>query len=434
MTSTITKEKENVLKLEITIPEKDAKQAYETAVKIFSNYVNVPGFRKGKAPKNMVERQVGVERIQQEALERILPRFIDEAAKEHSLDMVTQPELIDYKFEAGKDVEATLKVEVKPELTVGEYKNLKIDVEDAVVAPDAVEKSIERLLQQYSEVKTVEEARNAKDTDIVVIDFEGYANGEKINGGAGKDYNLDLAHSNFIPGFAEGIVGKPMNEEFDVNVTFPVEYHEESLKGQPAVFKVTVKEIKERILPELDDAFAKKVANMETVNALKEDIKKHLELQRESANQQKAESAVFEKVLETVKVEIPQSMIEREAQALRAEYEERFSMQGLSLDNVFKSQGQDVEKVLSEEAESRIKNTLLIDKIAKNEQLKLSPVDIQSKITDLSRMYGVNPQDLMKQFSTNPGVLSAISQQAINDKVRKFLVENNKINYVVSSK
>ena len=434
MTSTITKEKENVLKLEITIPEKDAKQAYETAVKIFSNYVNVPGFRKGKAPKNMVERQVGVERIQQEALERILPRFIDEAAKEHSLDMVTQPELIDYKFEAGKDVEATLKVEVKPELTVGEYKNLKIDVEDAVVAPDAVEKSIERLLQQYSEVKTVEEARNAKDTDIVVIDFEGYANGEKINGGAGKDYNLDLAHSNFIPGFAEGIVGKPMNEEFDVNVTFPVEYHEESLKGQPAVFKVTVKEIKERILPELDDAFAKKVANMETVDALKEDIKKHLELQRESANQQKAESAVFEKVLETVKVEIPQSMIEREAQALRAEYEERFSMQGLSLDNVFKSQGQDVEKVLSEEAESRIKNTLLIDKIAKNEQLKLSPVDIQSKITDLSRMYGVNPQDLMKQFSTNPGVLSAISQQAINDKVRKFLVENNKINYVVSSK
>ena len=434
MTSTITKEKENVLKLAITIPEKDAKQAYEAAVRVFSNYVNVPGFRKGKAPRNMVERQVGVERIQQEALERILPRFIDEAAKEHNLDMVTQPELVDYKFEAGKDVEAILKVEVKPELTVGEYKNLKVDVEDAVVAPDAVEKSIERLLQQYSEVKTVEEARNAKDTDIVVIDFEGYANGEKINGGAGKDYNLDLAHSNFIPGFAEGIVGKPMNEEFDVNVTFPVEYHEESLKGQPAVFKVTVKEIKERILPELDDAFAKKVANMETVDALKEDIKKHLELQRESANQQKAESAIFEKVLETVEVEIPQSMIEREAQALRAEYEERFSMQGLSLDNVFKSQGQDVEKVLSEEAASRIKNTLLIDKIAKNEQLKLSPVDIQAKITDLSRMYGVNPQELMKQFSTNPGVLSAISQQAINDKVRKFLVENNKVNYVVSSK
>lgn len=434
MTSSVTKEKENVLKLEITIPENEAKQAYESAVKVFANYVNVPGFRKGKAPKNMVERQVGVERIQQEALERILPRFIDAAAKEHNLDMVTQPELTAYTFEAGKDVQVTLKVEVKPELTVGEYKNLKIDVEDAVVASDAVEKSIERLLQQYSEVKTVEEVRNAKETDIVVIDFEGFANGEKINGGAGKDYNLDLAHSNFIPGFAEGIVGKPMNEEFDVNVTFPVEYHEESLKGQPAVFKVTVKEIKERILPELDDAFAKKVANMETVDALKEDIKKHLELQREATNQQKAESAVFEKVLETVQVEIPESMISREAEALRAEYEERFSMQGLSLDNVFKSQGQDVDKVLSEEAASRIKNTLLIDKIAKTEELKLSPVDIQAKITDLSRMYGVNPQDLMKQFSTNPSVLTAISQQAINDKVRKFLVENNNINYVVSSK
>jgi len=434
MTSTITKEQENVLKLEITIPEKDAKQAYDMAVKTFTQYVNVPGFRKGKAPRNMVERQVGVERIKQEALERLLPRFVDEAAKEHSLDMVTQPELTAYNFETGKDVDVTLKVEVKPEVTVGEYKNLKIDVEDAVIAEDAVEKSIQRLLEQHAEVKKVEVERNAKESDIVVIDFEGSANGEKIKGGAGKDYNLDLAHSNFIPGFAEGIVGKPMNEEFDVNVTFPVEYHEESLKGQPAVFKVTVKEIKERILPVLDDAFAKKVANMETVDALKEDIKKHLEVQRENANQQNAQNAVFEKVLETVQVEIPQSMIQREAQALRTEYEERFSMQGLSLDNVFKSQGQDIEKVLSEEAESRIKNTLLIDKIAKNEELKLSPVDIQAKITELSRMYGVDPQSLLQQFSSNPGVLSAISQQAINDKVRKFLVDNNKINYVVSSK
>ena len=176
-----------------------------------------------------------------------------------------------------------------------------------------------------------------------------------------------------------------MNEEFDVNVTFPVEYHEESLKGQPAVFKVTVKEIKERILPELDDAFAKKVANMETVDALKEDIKKHLELQREATNQQKAESAVFEKVLETVQVEIPESMISREAEALRAEYEERFSMQGLSLDNVFKSQGQDVDKVLSEEAASRIKNTLLIDKIAKAEELKLISENIKPFYVDYAK-------------------------------------------------
>lgn len=434
MKANVVKEKENIVKLEITIPAQDAKKAYDNAVKTYSQYVNIPGFRKGKAPKTMVERQVGKERIQQEALDRLLPKFIDEAVKENNLDIVTQPELTAVKFEDGKDVEATLKLEVKPELTVGEYKNLKVDVEDAVIPADAVEKSIERLLNQYSQVVEVKEKRNAKETDIVVIDFDGSVDGEKIKGGEGKNYNLDLAHSNFIPGFAEAIVGKPLNEEFDVNVTFPENYHEESLKGKPAVFKVTIKELKERIMPELNDEFAKKVGNFETVDALKEDIQKHLDAQKEAARRQNAESAIFAKVMESVKVDIPESMIKREFEALKAEYEERFSMQGLSLENVFKAQGQDVNKVLTEEAEARIKNTLLIDKIAKDEDIKLTPVDIQAKLQDLSRMYGVDPQSLMKQFSTNPGVLSAISQQAINDKVRAFLADNNKVNYVVSAK
>ncbi|MCM1009301.1 MAG: trigger factor [Fusobacterium sp.] len=434
MTSNITKEKENIVKLELTIPAKDAQAAYENAVKLYSQYVSIPGFRKGKAPKNMVERQVGSERLQQEALDKLLPRFIDEAVKENKLDIVTQPELTNIKFELGKDVEATVKLELKPELTVGEYKNLTVDVEDAVIAADAVDKAIERLQNQYAEVVTVTEPRNAKETDIVVIDFDGSANGEKIKGGAGQNYNLDLAHSNFIPGFAEGIVGKPMNEEFDVNVTFPEEYHEESLKGQPAVFKVTVKEIKERNLPEVNAEFAKKVGGFDSVDALKEDIKKHLEAQREAANLQNAENVIFGKVMDSVKVEIPESMVKREFEALKAEYSERFSMQGLSLENVFKAQGQDYEKVLTEEAESRIKNTLLIDKIAKDEEIKLTPADIQVKLQELSSMYGVEPQTLMQQFSSNPGVLSAISQQAVNDKVRKFLVDNNKVNYVVSSK
>lgn len=430
MKANVVKEKENIVKLEMTIPAQDAKNAYENAVKLYSQYVNIPGFRKGKAPKNMVERQVGKDRLQQEALDKMLPRFIDEAVKENNLDIVTQPELTAVKFEEGKDVEVTVKLEVKPELTVGEYKNLKVDAEDAEIPADAVDKSVERLLNQYAEVVTVKETRNAKESDIVVIDFDGSVDGEKIKGGAGQNYNLDLAHSNFIPGFAEGIVGKSMNEEFDVNVTFPEEYHEESLKGKPAVFKVTVKEIKERIMPELNDEFAKKVGNFETVDALKADIQKHLDAQRESARRQNAESAIFAKVLESVKVEIPQSMIKREFEALKSEYEERFSMQGLSLENVFKAQGQDVEKVLSDEAEARIKNTLLIDKIAKDENIKLTPADIQAKLQDLSRMYGVDPQSMMQQFSTNPGVLSAISQQAINDKVRAFLADNNKVNYV----
>ena len=434
MKSTIKKEKENVVKMELSIPADEAKKAYTGAVKAFSNYVNIPGFRKGKAPANMVERHVGKDRIQAEALEKMLPRYIDEATKENELDLVTRPEVVSYKFEDGKDVKVELKLETKPEVTIGEYKNLKVDVEDFVIEDVAVEKAIERLQKQYAEIIPVKEKRNAKETDIAVIDFDGTVDGEKIKGGSGKDYNLDLGNSNFIKGFAEGIVGKPLNEEFDVNVTFPEDYHEEGLKGKPAVFKVTIKELKERKLPEVDDAFAKKVAKLDTVDALKEDIKKHLEEQRESANSRNAENKVFEKVMETLKVDIPQSMITREKEALKAEYEERFSMQGLSMENVFKSQGQDVETVLNDEAVLRIKNTLLVDKIAKAEDIKLSPVDIQIKLQELSRMYGIDPQSLMKQFSSNPGILSAISQQAINDKVRKFLVENNKINYVKSSK
>jgi len=434
MKSTLTKEKENIVKLELKIPAEDAKKAYANAVKAFSQYVNIPGFRKGKAPANMVERHVGKDRIQGEALEKILPKYINEAVSENKLDLITNPQVVSFKFEDGKDLDVELKLETRPEVTVGEYKNLKVDVEDFVIEDNAVEKSIERLQKQYSEIIDVKENRNAKDTDIAVIDFDGTVNGEKIKGGSGKDYNLDLGNSNFIKGFAEGIVGKPLNEEFDVNVTFPEDYHEESLKGQPAVFKVTIKELKERKLPEVDDAFAKKVAKLDTVDALKDDIKKHLEAQKESNNLKNAENKVFEKVLSTLKVDIPQSMLAREKEALKSEYEERFSMQGLSMENVFQSQGKDVDTVLTEEAVARIKNTLLIDKIAKNEDIKLSPVDIQIKLQELSRMYGIDQQSLTKQLSQNPNIFPAISQQAINDKVRKFLVENNTVNYVKSSK
>ena len=434
MKSKVTKEKENVVKVELVIPAEDAKKAYTNAVKAFSNYVNIPGFRKGKAPANMVERHVGKDRIQAEALEKLLPKFIDEAAKENELDLITRPEVVSYKFEDGKDVNVELKMETRPEVKIGQYKDLKVDVDDFVIEDDAVEKSIERLQKQYAEIIPVKEKRNAKDTDIAVIDFDGTVDGEKIKGGSGKDYNLDLGNSNFIKGFAEGIIGKPLNEEFDVNVTFPEDYHEESLKGKPAVFKVTVKELKERKLPEINDAFAKKVAKFNTVDELKADIQKHLEAQKESNNLKNAENKIFEKVLETLKVDIPQSMITREKEALKAEYEERFSMQGLSMENVFQSQGKDVDNVLSDEAVARIKNTLLIDKIAKAENIKLSPVDIQIKLQELSRMYGIDTQTITKQLSSNPNAISAISQQAVNDKVRKFLVENNTINYVKSSK
>ena len=292
MKSKLTKEKENIVKLELTIPAEDAKKAYSTAVKAFSQYVNIPGFRKGKAPSNMVERHVGKDRIQSEALEKMLPKYINDAVKENDLDLITNPQVVSYKFEDNDEVNVELKLETRPEVKIGDYKNLKVDVDDFVIEADAVDKSLEKLQKQYAEIVDVKEKRNAKETDIAVIDFDGSIDGEKIKGGSGKDYNLDLGNSNFIKGFAEGIIGKPLNEEFDVNVTFPEDYHDENLKGKPAVFKVTVKELKERKLPEINDAFAKKVAKFNTVDELKADIQKHLEAQKESNNLKNAENKV----------------------------------------------------------------------------------------------------------------------------------------------
>ena len=290
-----------------------------------------------------------------------------------------------------------------------------------------MQKSIDNLLNQHSTQETVID-RPTKDTDIAVIDFDGYANGEKIQGGEAKNYPLDLAHSNFIPGFAEQLVGKNLNDEFEIKVTFPENYHDEKLKGQPATFKIKINEIKEKKLPELNDEFAQKVGPFKTVDELKADIQKYLESQRERTNKQNSENEVFKTVIDSAKVEIPQSMVDREANSLREEYKQRLAAQGINWEALVKSQGEDqLLKNLNEDALVRIKNSLVIDKIAKEENIKLEQKDIETKFAQLGAAYGLKPQDLIKQIGQNPEVLASISQQAMNDKVRDFLMENNKV-------
>ena len=290
-----------------------------------------------------------------------------------------------------------------------------------------MQKSIDNLLNQHSTQETVID-RPTKETDIAVIDFDGYANGEKIQGGEAKNYPLDLAHSNFIPGFAEQLVGKNLNDEFEIKVTFPENYHDEKLKGQPATFKIKINEIKEKKLPELNDEFAQKVGPFKTVDELKADIQKYLESQRERTNKQNSENEVFKTVIDSAKVEIPQSMVDREANSLREEYKQRLAAQGINWDALVKSQGEDqLLKNLNEDALVRIKNSLVIDKIAKEENIKLEQKDIETKFAQLGAAYGLKPQDLIKQIGQNPEVLASISQQAMNDKVRDFLMENNKV-------
>lgn len=427
MKVTLEKEKENVVKLDITIPAKDATEAYNKAVQRISQYVNIDGFRKGKAPRAVVERHVGTERIKQEAIESLMPKAINQAVVDNNLDIIAQPYVTNYNFNIGEDLTVTAKAELRPEVTLGQYKGLTLEVKDSPIEADAMQKSIDNLLNQHSTQETVID-RPTKETDIAVIDFDGYANGEKIQGGEAKNYPLDLAHSNFIPGFAEQLVGKNLNDEFEIKVTFPENYHDEKLKGQPATFKIKINEIKEKKLPELNDEFAQKVGPFKTVDELKADIQKYLESQRERTNKQNSENEVFKTVIDSAKVEIPQSMVDREANSLREEYKQRLAAQGINWDALVKSQGEDqLLKNLNEDALVRIKNSLVIDKIAKEENIKLEQKDIETKFAQLGAAYGLKPQDLIKQIGQNPEVLASISQQAMNDKVRDFLMENNKV-------
>lgn len=427
MKSTLTKEQDNLVSISMVIPAKEAASAYNTAANRISQYVNIDGFRKGKAPRAVVERHVGTERIKQEAIENLMPKAINQAVVDNNLDLVAQPYITNYNFNIGEDLTVTAKAELRPEVTLGQYKGLTLEVKDSPVEEDAMQKSIDRLLEQHSTQETVID-RPTKETDIAVIDFEGTANGEKIVGGDAKNYPLDLAHSNFIPGFAEQLVGKNLNDEFDIKVNFPEDYHDEKLKGQPATFKIKINEIKEKKLPELNDEFAQKVGNFKTVDDLKADVQQYLESQRERTNKINSENEVFKAVIDGAKVDIPQSMIDREANSLREEYKQRLAAQGIDWDALVKAQGEDqLLKNLDEDALVRIKNSLVIDKIAKEESIKLEQKDLEAKFAQLGAAYGLKPQDLIKQLGQNPEMLASISQQAMNDKVREFLMENNKV-------
>ena len=434
MQVTLENEKENVVKLDITVPAKEAADAYNNAVKRISQYVNIDGFRKGKAPRELVERHVGVDRIKQEALEGIMPRVLSQAIDENKLDVITQPYITSYNYNVGEDLKVVAKVETRPEVTLGDYKGITVEVEDSPVAEDAMDKALENLRNQHAENKIITD-RETKDTDIVKIDFDGYVGEEKIKGGEGKNYPLDLGHSTFIPGFAEQLVGKKLNDEFSIEVTFPEEYHDEKLKGQKATFKIKINEISERILPELTDEFVAKVGPFKTIDDLKADIQKYLDEARENTNKNNSENEIFKAVISNASVEIPQSMIDREAQSLLAEYRNRLAAQGISWEMLTKAQGEkEILDNLNDDAKTRIKNSLVIDKIAKVEKIELERSDLDKKFAELSAAYRISQQDLYKQIGKNPEILSSLSQQAMNDKVRDFLLQNNTVNIVAPKK
>lgn len=429
MKTTIEKQPENIVKVDIEVPAKDVVNYYNNAAKRLAQYVNIPGFRKGKAPRNIVEQNIGEERIKHEALEGALPKIFSEVIKENDFDVVAQPYVESYDYKIGEDLRIVAKLELRPEVTLGEYKGLTIEVEEYKTPEDALQKSIDSLLEQHATTVVVTD-RKTLNTDTIVFDFEGFSNGEKIEHGDAKNYTLDLAHSSFIPGFAEQLADRTLGEEFEINVTFPEEYHEKKLAGQPAVFKCKVNEIRAKVLPELTDEFAQKVGPFKTVDDLKADIQKYLDTQKADIDRTNSEKAIFEKVTGDAKVEIQQSMIDREADQLAEEYKQKLSMQGFSWDQAVEAQGYDnIMNSLKEDAAMRVKNSLVIDKIAKEENLVVSQAEFGAKLSEIGRMYQMDTPTMIKQLSQTPGVFNAISQQALNEKVTQFLAENNTVKF-----
>jgi trigger factor len=430
MNTTIEKQENNIVKVDIEIPAKEGISYYNNAAKKLGQYVNIPGFRKGKAPRNIVEQHIGEEKIKLEALEDALPKIFSDVIRENDFDVITQPYVESYDYKIGEDIKITAKMELRPEVKLGEYKGLTVEVEEYKIPEDAMKKSIDQMLNQHADTVIVTD-RKTKEDDIIVFDFEGYSNGEKIEHGDAKKYTMDLAHSNFIPGFAEQLVNRDIGINFDVEVKFPEEYHEKKLAGQPATFKCLIHEIKAKVLPELDDTFAQKVGPFKTVDDLKESIQKYLDTQKADIDRVNSEEAVFKKVKDAVEVDIPQTMIDRETDELIEEYKQKLSGQGFTWEQAIAAQGYDnIVSQLKEVAAVRVKNSLVIDKIAKAENIAVTQEDFGAKLAELSRMYQLDVKTMYKQFAQSPAVLNALSQQALNEKVIKFLSENNTVKLI----
>jgi trigger factor len=420
-------EENNVVRMEIEIPADFAQKEYDKAVKRFSQHANIKGFRKGKAPKNIIEQQFGVDAIKYETLETILPNILNNVITENKLELVTQPSVENYNFELGKELKIVAKAELKPEVVLGEYKNMTLEIDGYKHPEDAFDKALNGFLERQATLQDVTD-REVKETDICVIDFDGYHDGEKIEGGEGHDYTLDLAHSNFIPGFAEGLIGHKLGEEFEINVTFPAVYHQPKLANQPAVFKIKINKIQEKVLPELNDEFAKKVGPFNNVDDLKADVQKFLDDTKKREDDALTKKTVFEKVLENTKIDIQPSMIDRESNELLNEYKQRLAAQGFDYDNVMANQ--DEAKVMSDirkDAETRLKSTLVVDKIVKEENLKIETADFDSKLAQVQQMYGLGKDAMLKEIQANPAIISNITQQIMSEKVIDFLTQNNTI-------
>ena len=426
MSYTLENVEKNKVKLTIEVAselfEDGMKKSYQKNVK----YINVPGFRKGKAPRKMIEKMYGPAVFYEDAVNFIIPDAYDEAVKEADIHPVSQPEIdIVTIGEADKPFVFTAEVFTKPEVKLGTYKGVEIEKVENKVTDADVDAEVASMCEKNSRMVTVED-RAAENGDITTIDFEGFCDGVAFEGGKGTDYELTLGSGTFIPGFEEQIVGKKIGEEFDVNVKFPEEYHSEELKGKDAVFKVTLKGIKVKELPTLDDEFAKDVSEFDTLDALKEDIKAKLTKEAENKTKAEIENRALEAAVEGAEIDLPECMVDNQVKKMLEDYAYRLKSQGIDM-KMYLQYTQMTEDQLKEQmkpsAKQQVLGSLVLEKIAELEKLEATDEDIEKEFDKIAETYKMEKDKIRELMGAN---IDAMKQDIVTNKALDVLAENAK--------
>ncbi|GAF13390.1 cell division trigger factor [Bacillus sp. JCM 19046] len=422
------KTEENTGVLTIEVEADKVNDALDKAFKKVVQKVNVPGFRKGKMPRGLFEKQFGVESLYQDAIDILLPDAYAQAVEESGIFPVDRPE-IDVET-IGKNEVLIFKatVTVKPEVKLGDYKGLEVEVPSTEVTDEDVEEEVKKLQERHAELVVVEEGE-IQDGDTAVIDFAGYANGEAFEGGTAENYSLEIGSNSFIPGFEEQLVGLKSGEEKDVEITFPEEYHAEDLAGQPATFKVKIHDIKRKELPELDDEFAKDANDqVESMDELKAELRKTLEEQSKMDSENAVRDALLEKAADQAEINVPDAMVTTETDRMLQEFGQRLQSQGMNLEMYFQFSGQtedDMREQFKEDASKRVRVNLTLEAISEKEDVQVSDEEIDEEVQKMADMYQRSADEIKALLSAQGGLENVRGDLKMR-KAIDVLVENSK--------
>ncbi|MBF8436482.1 trigger factor [Halanaerobiaceae bacterium Z-7014] len=418
---------DNKVRLDVEVDIDEVNQALEQAYKKVRKEVSLPGFRKGKVPRKVLEANYGKEVLHKDALDILIPQNYQKAIEEADIEPISEPEFEDFYIAEDEPATFTAIVEVKPDVELGEYTGYDVDREETEVTEEDIMAVLNKQREEQSQLVSVDRDE-VQEGDHVIIDFEGFVDGEAFPGGSAEEFTLEIGSGQFIPGFEDQLIGKEINDEpYEVEVTFPEEYQAEDLAGQDAVFEVTIKEIKVKELPELDDEFAKDVSEFDTLDEFKEDIENRLKEQKENQAKRNLENEIIEKVSEAAEVEVSEQLIQNELDQMMQQMAQNLQQQGINIEDYFKYMGSSQDEWREEnreQAADRAKNNLVLEAIAEEEGIEVTDEEIDDKLKEIA---DANDQDFeqVKAFMQMQGQLESLRNGLKMEKTIDFLIENN---------